>query len=417
MNVTTFTLATLVTSEALACGGFLCDPDVPVPPSQSSERIVFVVNPVAYDAPPGGIVEAWPIESEAPMDGERSVDVYIEVAYAGAAASFAWVVPVLGPPLLVGTAGREMFDEIDRATAPRFHFTTGLAQISGYEDSSGSDCDCAPMGEGGSYGDDSFSSEPQVTLLGKERVGPYEVAVVQSENAIDLWDWLFFNGYALPVEAEEILEDYVAEQKTFVAFRLADDQGLGAVEPVVLRVPGGEPCIPLRLTRIATQPILDVTAIVLADGLATSVPYTAALVDHDAVRPTSPTDTDYAQRLRDAVVTAGGRAFATEFATAAGGLVVKDEGLAAMLDRSAHVTRLSTRIAAADMMLDPIFTITERSDEVPNEHRVDISDDPEAQRILLGATASGATRGRGTPAWALGLVLAAALVGRRRPVG
>jgi hypothetical protein len=415
MNVIRLASGTLAAAETWACGGFLCDPDIPAPPSQSSERIVFVVNPAGHDDAPDGLVASWPVDpGDPPPEDEGSVDAYIEVAYAGSAGSFAWVVPVLRPPLLVGTAGREMIDEIDRATAPLFHFTVP-AQIAAEADSAGPDCDCLPMADDeGSYGDDDFSFEPQVTVLGKERVGPYEVAVVQSDRSSDLWNWLAFNGYALPVIAEDILQAYVTEQKTFVAFRLADGEGLGAIQPVVLRVPGGEPCIPLRLTRIATQPVLDVTAIVLADGLVETSPFGDASVDHDAVRPTSPTETDYALHLRDAVVAAGGRAFQTEFATAAHRLEVQDAALVAMRDRSAHVTRLATRIAAKDMVLDPIFTVTERTDEVFREHWVDISGDPDAQDALFGYLVSrGGVGGRSVPAWALGFAIVLARTGRR----
>ena len=62
-------------------------------------------------------------------------------------------------------------------------------------------------------------------------------------------------------------------------FRLADGEGLGAVQPVVLRIPGTEPCVPLRLTSIASEPVLSVTAIFLADTVVAPSNFSDALLD------------------------------------------------------------------------------------------------------------------------------------------
>ena len=40
----------------------------------------------------------------------------------------------------------------------------------------------------------------------------------------------------------------------------------GEIVPLVLRYPNGEPCIPIRLTAIATVPDMPITAYFLTDG-------------------------------------------------------------------------------------------------------------------------------------------------------
>ena len=67
-------------------------------------------------------------------------------------------------------------------------------------------------------------------------------------------------------EAPDILQAYIDEGSVFVAFKLRHAAGIEDLHPVVLRYPGNEPCIPLRLTRIAAKDDMPVRALVLADA-------------------------------------------------------------------------------------------------------------------------------------------------------
>jgi len=410
--------------DAPACGGLFCDQStVTQPPEQSSERIVFVANPADWTVPPEGMI----VDTGDPPDldipaGTLTTDVYVEIAYEGAAESFAWVVPLLEPPVLIGTASKEIFDDLDLATAPRFTFIYGgvFAQADG-----GGGFGCGADSEASAGGSEPAYTDPEVTVLSYERVGPYQVAVIESDDSGALRDWLLLNGYQIPPMAAALLDTYVSEGKVFAAFRLADGKGVGAIEPVVIRVPGNEPCIPLRLTPIASVPVLSVTALVFGEGRARATNYGQASVDYDAVRPTSPTSSDYSLQLRAAATKLGGRAFETEFAGWSDSVPATAHATQALLARGGFVTRLSARIAPGEMTLDPIFEITDQHDQVFADHVVDITGDDEAIEAL-GVSASGGTEGEGEgmacasagrplmPLWPLWSLLGIALILRPR---
>lgn len=395
-------LSVLVPSvEALACGGLFCDGStVVIPPAQSAERLVFIGNPRGHVAPPEGLVEVGYSENEDPEQGEvqpysgASIDVYIEIAYSGAVDDFAWIVPLLEKPVLIGTARQDLFNDLDQATAPRFTFTyTGGSRT--VSSSGGGGCGGMAMsaGDDDDAMGDGMEAEPEVTLLDHQNVGPYEVVVLQAETADDLQDWLVLHNYQIPEIAVPVLETYVQEGKKFAAFRLSDGEGVGAIEPVVLRIPGNEPCVPLRLTPVASEPVVTVTAIVLGAGLARPVNFSDTVMDVDAVRPTSPVTSDYSTRLRESTRALGGRAVETEYASAAGSVEANTDVAFSMLARAGFVTRLSTRIAPEEMTDDPIFEVTDVQNPVSRDHVINVDDDLAAQQALGVAPASSASPG------------------------
>jgi MYXO-CTERM domain-containing protein len=407
----------LLAAPALACGGLFCNgSQVVVPPAQSAERLIFALNPPGWDAPPEGLsaalmagpapapATALPASAVDAADTAAlagpTLDAYIQIAYSGAAKSFAWVLPVDGVPLIVGTAQPDIF-ALDTATAPRFGFYAKpppgpSPPINWSAVSPGGGCF-----PGRGVGSDTWAPSSQlsetfpprpaavpapVAVIGQGKVGPYEVAVLRSDRPDTLQTWLVGHGYDVPEQAVALLQPYVAEGKTFVAFRLSDDQGVGAIQPVVVRLPGTQPCIPLRLTPVAAGPVVTVTALVLADGRARSPVYSDAQVDLQAVRPTTATTTDYLARLREAVRASGGRAFVTERAVGSEAVAysgrLPQSALALVADR-AFVTRLSTVMVPDEMNLDPIFTV-DAFDQEPAQAdaTIDITLDRKARAAL-----------------------------------
>jgi hypothetical protein len=415
-------------SESLACGGLFCDQGtVAIPPAQSSERIIFVIHADAegavvdagLDAPDASVPDAAVGDAGTPRFS--TVDIYVEIGYSGAAESFAWVVPLLAPPISIDTAPTAIFDDLDAATAPRFTFAYAGATVA--QADGGGGCGWGGSSESADSGDAEAVADPEVTVLSTERVGPYEVAVIQSTGAGDLRAWLLANGYRIPASAEPLLAAYVAEGKTFAAFRLADGKGVGAIQPVVIRQPGVEPCIPLRLTPVASEPVLSVSALVIGAGRAVPINYESVEVDPDDVRPTSPTTSDYPLLLRAAARASGGRAFATEFAGWTRNVEATTDAARAILGKGDFVTRLSTRIAPGEMTADPIFVHTTSTDEVSRDHVVDVTDDPAALDALQvsvsidsgGSSSSCASAGRARgPGLSILLLFAAFLLRHRR---
>lgn len=387
--------------EALACGGLFCNSGtVAIPPAQSAERIVFVQNPLGHTAPPEGMLEVGYDEQTDPNAPEvqpysgASIDVYIEIAYTGAVDDFAWLVPMLEKPVLIGTARQDLFNDLDQATAPRFTFTYSGGSTS-VPTSSSAGCGGASYDMAAGAGDDDdagdgLEADPEVTLLDHQNVGPYEVVVLQAETAGDLRDWLLQHDYEIPELAEPLLETYVQEGKKFAAFRLSDGEGVGAIEPVVLRIPGNEPCVPLRLTPVASDPVVTVSAIVLGAGLTRPVNFSDTAMDVTSIAPTSPVTTDYGDRLRAATRGLGGRAVETEYAAPAGFVEAYVDVSQQLLSRAGFVTRLSTRIAPEEMTDDPIFEVTDAQTQISRDHVIDVTDDPAAQQALgIAPAASG----------------------------
>ena len=187
------------------------------------------------------------------------------------------------------------------------------------------------------------------------------------------------NGYDIPTEASPLIEQYVVEGHLFVAFKYAPlGEGSGTLEPIVLTYVGVKPCIPIRITAIASTPILDI--MVLAFGERRAAPEGAYYVtepDHDAVRPDfgSASGTTYATEVARVIDAAGGKAFVTEYAASTEELgTATDLEAQALLARNNYVTRFYTRMRPEDMTLDPEFAFPGGGD-VPRLHVVDITSD------------------------------------------
>ncbi|MCC7542104.1 MAG: DUF2330 domain-containing protein, partial [Deltaproteobacteria bacterium] len=120
------------------------------------------------------------------------------------------------------------------------------------------------------------------------------------------------HDYDLPEASIPLLQDYVDLGDYFVALRLHSNRSTGEIQPIVLRYREPEPCIPIRLTAIATVPDLPITAYVLGPSFATPLNY--SFIEP----PEEPSlwigSASYASLVGRAVDDAGGRAFVTDFA-------------------------------------------------------------------------------------------------------
>src|SRR5262249_9448809 len=130
------------------------------------------------------------------MEEGRTV-VYVQLQYAGNDPSFAWIVPVPAAPELEVGVGQAMFEALDAQTQPLFRTNSGEPPGAQAAIDAGSSC--------GSLGPNTpppeptltarFVPRPEVDVYAAERVGPYDYAVIDAEQAEDLNDWLGINGY------------------------------------------------------------------------------------------------------------------------------------------------------------------------------------------------------------------------------
>src|SRR5262249_31629607 len=151
--------------RATACGGFFCGT---TPVDQAGEKILFAVD-------------------------ELGIEVAVQIKYTGTDAEFAWVVPVRqGPTLKLGID--QMFYVGDQMPGPLFSLTwheTGRWWSGG-------------GGEGDSQSAGSGRPPPVpgphsggVDVVAQSVVGPYDSAVIRSDNPQAIKDWLTQNGYNL----------------------------------------------------------------------------------------------------------------------------------------------------------------------------------------------------------------------------
>ncbi|MEX1367471.1 MAG: DUF2330 domain-containing protein [Nannocystaceae bacterium] len=283
---------------AKACGGTFCDAGpTAMPVEQTGETILFVV------------------------DGTH-VEAHIQIQYDpdSGASQFAWVVPVTAlPEFSVGS--QRLFENLLGTSVPSYGRTSWNEPCGG-DDGSFPDDGC----EGGNAGGDDSGdgggikldaagppSEPEVVLA--TTVGAFEVFVLDGGTAEGVMQWLGDNDFQQDPAALPILDEYLAEGHLFVAFRLANDAEASEIHPITLRYEGQEPCVPIRLTRIAAQEDMEIRALFLGDYRFASSNYS-----HVTLNPLKIDWLNFGANYRDVVAQAidepgaDGRAFVTEYA-------------------------------------------------------------------------------------------------------
>ena len=127
-------------------------------------------------------------------------DLLIQVKYEGALEDFGWLIPVPGLPTIdQGTMGP--FYELSQLTQ------RGFAARQAYLSSRGG-----------------TPAEPdQVRIIAVKTVGAYEVAILSGKDARSLGNWLEANGYVVPNNSRELVDEYVRKGWYFVAARIQLD--------------------------------------------------------------------------------------------------------------------------------------------------------------------------------------------------
>ncbi len=284
----------LITRDAQACGGLFCDSGPQqMPVDQSGENIIFV----------------W-------KDG--SIEVHIQIQYVGDAAKFGWVIPLQSlPEFSVGS--EPLFQALLNSTVPTYGYTTTFDQCDADQDGNGSGAGFGDEGGSGDGGDDdddgSGGEDPGPQILEVVQAGAFEITVIQGDDAQEVMDWLAENEYLEDPDAVPILQQYIDEGHIFGAVKLTGGAGVDAIHPIVLEFQGDEPCVPLRLTRIAAVENMGVRSFFL--GQERMVPRNYR---HVLVNPLKIDWLNFASNY-DEVITlavdeqnADGRAFVTEYA-------------------------------------------------------------------------------------------------------
>lgn len=154
-------------------------------------------------------------------------------------------------------------------------------------------------------------------------VGSFEFTVLSGGTAASVMQWLAENGYEQVDAAEPILEAYLQEGHKLAALKLQADAATQEIHPIIVRFPGDEPCVPLRLTGIAAA--ADMGVVVYALDTERLFPVNYEHVHLNLLRLDQFDGANYKELTTLAVDEAGGRAFVTEYRGDSG--VVGREGL------------------------------------------------------------------------------------------
>ncbi|OAR26469.1 hypothetical protein A8W25_08625 [Streptomyces sp. ERV7] len=178
----------------------------------------------------------------------RSEQIVMSLTVDGNAPKAAWIMPV--PHRATVTLGdRALFSDLERATAPvhrnRDHFwpQDGDWPFTHHKRAVG-DGAGAPS-----------AAAPSVGVVGRERLGPFDVARLTATDPDALRDWLAANGFQLPPALSAELRPYVAQKWEYVAVRLAPAAGdgplTGTLDPLKLTFASERLVYPMRLSRLA----------------------------------------------------------------------------------------------------------------------------------------------------------------------
>ena len=261
--------------QANACGGFFCGN---FPMNQVAENILFI-------------------------QGEGTVTTHVQLQYSGAASEFAWILPMPSVPELA-VSHNQIFTQLQFATQPGFQLN--------FQDDAG--CGFPPifrtLEDDGSI---AIAESAAVEVVSQEQVGPYDTAVITSDDPQAIVTWLVDNDYQLGDLGIELLTPYAEEGAFFLALKLAADRDVGDLQPIALTYEAEEPGIPIRLTAVATAPDLGVIAWILADERAIPRNYLHVRINEAAIDWFNG-GFNYPQVVTQAADEAGGQAFVTDYA-------------------------------------------------------------------------------------------------------
>ena len=255
-----------------ACGGFFC---TTFPMDQVAENILFV-------------------------QGEGTVTTHVQLLYSGTASDFAWILPVPSVPELA-VSHNQIFTNLQFATRPGFQLN--------FEEQD--DCVFRPIVL---RSDVAVTAESAgVEVVAQEQVGPYDTAVITSEDPQAIVDWLVDNEYQLGDLGVPLLAPYVEGGFYFLALKLAADREAGDLQPIAMTYAAEAPGIPIRLTAVATVPDLGVLAWILAEQRAIPENYLHVQIN-EALIDWFGGGFNYPEVVTAAANEAGGQAFVTDYA-------------------------------------------------------------------------------------------------------
>lgn len=304
--------------RAAACGCF--SPPIPSPSAvdfavnQQAELLIFEVE--------GGVVP--------------HVTAHVLIKYAGDPEKFAWLIPVPAvPELSLSESGA--FALVDQQTRPitrvnrqnvcpeqkwqcQVHpppdCTDRSARAGGGQAGTGGQqaFGAAPsdnFGAGGSF--NSAGGPPPVVVHARQSVGDYETVTIGAGDGAAAVAWLNDEGFIVNASMGKYMQPYLDAGMLFLASKLQPEAAVDELRPLKMRYVGDTPAIPLRLTAVAAEPHLTVTAFIYADGPYEPFGHPIVEVADDELGSPDGRADNYATALARLVDESGGDGFALEY--------------------------------------------------------------------------------------------------------
>ena len=163
--------------------------------------------------------------------------IIFQIDYEGDAEDFAWVIPVPAYPKLFPVED-EIFYELHKLTQPPPPSNFGCGW--------GSDIPLPGLEDGG------------VHIWEENQVGIYQTTTLSASDPNSLVEWLNDNGYAFPIEGQEILDYYVQNNWFFVAMKIQQEETIngsendtGAIQPLGIMFFSDEIIYPLKMSTLS----------------------------------------------------------------------------------------------------------------------------------------------------------------------
>ncbi|MCU0698709.1 MAG: DUF2330 domain-containing protein [Myxococcaceae bacterium] len=207
-------------------------------------------------------------------NGTRTV-LSMQNSYQGPPEDFAMVVPV--PVVLqkeqVKTLSRQVFDKLDRLSAPRLveYWEQDPCPAPAREDYA--ERKSLRLGTAGGMARQStgLSFDDRVIVEAQFDVGEYEIVILSAEDALGLERWLERNAYKIPAGAAKLFRPYVQQgYKFFVAKvnaqKVTFSEGRAVLSPLRFHYDSERFELPVRLGLINAKDKQDLIVHVLARG-------------------------------------------------------------------------------------------------------------------------------------------------------
>jgi len=188
----------------------------------------------------------------------QATTLWDQIQYSGNPSDFAWILPVHGT-VQIGLSSDGLFSLLDSLTDEKVVIPpTGCpSQYCGNSFGTGTS---ATAGVGGG------SSGGGVSVVAQQVVGPYETVQLHATDPNALANWLSSHNYNLPADVKPVTDAYIAEGFDFLAMKLVPGQGIAAMRPVRITMPGASLSLPLRMVAAGTGAITPIKLWVVGEG-------------------------------------------------------------------------------------------------------------------------------------------------------